>query len=187
MVGEGAAMLVPRLMAARGIHPDPAEALARFLALYDERLLVHTRPYAGIPEALDDVAAVGAAGGPHQQAGGGHGTHPGRPPAAPEIRVGHRRGHADRAQAGSCRPALADAPRGGRCAVDGDGRRFGGRPADGPQRRHARVPDALRLRVRRLVRRRRSEATSCSWTRPSELPSALRPLVAVGARPRVSA
>src|SRR3954468_8526450 len=55
MVGEGAAVLVSRLMAARGLTPDPAEALARFLALYDERLLVHTRPYAGIPQALDQL------------------------------------------------------------------------------------------------------------------------------------
>ncbi len=57
MVGEGAAMLVSRLMAARAIDPEPVEALSRFLALYDERLLVHTRPYAGIPEALDDIRA----------------------------------------------------------------------------------------------------------------------------------
>ena len=57
MVGEGAAMLVSRLIAARAIDPDPVEALSRFLALYDERLLVHTRPYAGIPEALDDIGA----------------------------------------------------------------------------------------------------------------------------------
>ena len=55
MVGEGAAVLVSRLMAARGLTPDPAEALARFLALYDERLLVHTRPYRGIPEALEEL------------------------------------------------------------------------------------------------------------------------------------
>ena len=55
MVGEGAAVLVARLMAARGVQADPAEALARFLALYDERLLAHTRPYDGIPEALDEL------------------------------------------------------------------------------------------------------------------------------------
>jgi phosphoglycolate phosphatase len=55
MVGEGAATLVARLMAARGITPEPAEALDRFLAMYDERLLVHTCPYIGIPEALDDL------------------------------------------------------------------------------------------------------------------------------------
>ena len=55
MVGEGAAVLVARLIAARGIEADPAQALARFLALYDERLLAHTRPYDGIPEALDEL------------------------------------------------------------------------------------------------------------------------------------
>lgn len=55
MVGEGAAVLVARLMAARGIEADPAQALARFLAFYDERLLAHTRPYDGIPEALDEL------------------------------------------------------------------------------------------------------------------------------------
>jgi phosphoglycolate phosphatase len=55
MVGEGAAVLVARLMAARGIEADPAEALARFLAFYDERLLAHTQPYAGIPAALDEL------------------------------------------------------------------------------------------------------------------------------------
>jgi phosphoglycolate phosphatase len=55
MVGEGAAVLVARLMAARRIDADPAEALARFLAFYDERLLAHTHPYAGIPAALDEL------------------------------------------------------------------------------------------------------------------------------------
>ena len=53
MVGEGAATLVARLMAARGLNPDPAEALTAFLAIYGDRLLVHTRPYAGVPEALE--------------------------------------------------------------------------------------------------------------------------------------
>jgi phosphoglycolate phosphatase len=55
MVGEGAAVLVARLMAARGVEGDPAEALARFLAFYDERLLAHTLPYPGIPEALEEL------------------------------------------------------------------------------------------------------------------------------------
>jgi phosphoglycolate phosphatase len=51
MVGDGAATLVARVFEARGVAP-PADALARFLAFYDERLLHHTRPYAGIPELL---------------------------------------------------------------------------------------------------------------------------------------
>ena len=53
MVGEGAATLVRRVLAARELDADPREALAAFLALYDDRLLAHTRPYPGIPEALD--------------------------------------------------------------------------------------------------------------------------------------
>jgi phosphoglycolate phosphatase len=51
MVGDGAAALVARAFAAAGV-PPPADALQRFLAVYDERLLVHTRAYAGIPEVL---------------------------------------------------------------------------------------------------------------------------------------
>jgi phosphoglycolate phosphatase len=51
MVGDGAAALVARAFAAAGVPPPP-DALDRFLAIYDERLLVHTRPYPGIPEVL---------------------------------------------------------------------------------------------------------------------------------------
>jgi phosphoglycolate phosphatase len=53
MVGDGAALLVRRALAASGLDPDTPQALARFLALYDERLTVHTRPYAGVPEMLE--------------------------------------------------------------------------------------------------------------------------------------
>lgn len=57
MVGEGAGTLVARLLAARQLDDMPhAEALARYLAAYDRRLLDHTRPYEGIPEALDALA-----------------------------------------------------------------------------------------------------------------------------------
>jgi phosphoglycolate phosphatase len=51
MVGDGAATLVARAFAASGLE-RPADALDRFLAIYDRRLLDHTRPYAGIPDAL---------------------------------------------------------------------------------------------------------------------------------------
>jgi len=51
MVGDGAAVLVSRAFAACGIEA-PSDALARFLAIYDARLLDHTRPYDGIPAAL---------------------------------------------------------------------------------------------------------------------------------------
>ena len=52
MVGEGAPVLVRRALTAAGIHPDTPGALDRFLARYDERLLIHTRPYDGMVEAL---------------------------------------------------------------------------------------------------------------------------------------
>jgi phosphoglycolate phosphatase len=58
MVGEGAALLVRRaLTAARVTRDDLDAALARFLALYDERLLAHTRLYDGTREALVALAA----------------------------------------------------------------------------------------------------------------------------------
>jgi len=52
MVGDGAATLVARVFAAVNLRA-PEEALSRFLALYNNRLLRFTRPYEGIPELLD--------------------------------------------------------------------------------------------------------------------------------------
>lgn len=52
MVGDGAAMLVARALAAAGLDRHTPGALDRFLARYRERLVAHTRPYDGIPEAL---------------------------------------------------------------------------------------------------------------------------------------
>ncbi|HVH26430.1 MAG TPA: HAD-IA family hydrolase [Vicinamibacterales bacterium] len=52
MVGNGAPDLVARAFAAAAIEP-PADALERFLRIYDRRLLAHTRPYVGIPEVLE--------------------------------------------------------------------------------------------------------------------------------------
>ncbi|HMD34971.1 MAG TPA: HAD-IA family hydrolase [Vicinamibacterales bacterium] len=52
MVGDGAAVLVSRVFAAAGVSLPP-DALPRFLALYDRRLLDHTKPYAGMIETLD--------------------------------------------------------------------------------------------------------------------------------------
>jgi phosphoglycolate phosphatase len=54
MVGEGAAMLVARAFKASGVE-RPADALERFLAFYDQRLLNHTRPYDGIPAVLESL------------------------------------------------------------------------------------------------------------------------------------
>ena len=52
MVGDGAATLVARVFEASGLE-RPADALERFLALYDQRLLNHTRPYPGMAEVLE--------------------------------------------------------------------------------------------------------------------------------------
>jgi phosphoglycolate phosphatase len=54
MVGDGAATLVARAFEASGVARPP-DALDRFLALYDERLMNNTRPYQGIPEVLEIV------------------------------------------------------------------------------------------------------------------------------------
>ena len=56
MVGEGAALLVRRALAAAGLPTNADTALPRFLELYDERLLANTRPYPGTIEALDTIA-----------------------------------------------------------------------------------------------------------------------------------
>ena len=51
MIGEGAKVLIRRALAASGIPEDP-EAIARFLEIYDRRLLNHTRPYEGITDIV---------------------------------------------------------------------------------------------------------------------------------------
>jgi phosphoglycolate phosphatase len=61
MVGDGAGMLIARAFAAADC-PAPPDALDRFLRAYDSRLLRFTRPYAGIPELLEALAARGTLG-----------------------------------------------------------------------------------------------------------------------------
>jgi phosphoglycolate phosphatase len=56
MVGEGARLLVRRALAASGAAADEDRALARFLDVYDSLLPGDTRPYAGIPELLEQAA-----------------------------------------------------------------------------------------------------------------------------------
>jgi len=56
MVGEGARVLVGRVLAAAGTPAEGSpldEALARFLAIYDQHLVDHTQAYPGIREALE--------------------------------------------------------------------------------------------------------------------------------------
>jgi phosphoglycolate phosphatase len=74
MVGEGAALLVKRALDAASLA-HPAHALARFLEIYDTRLVNHTRPYAGIIDMLRSV---------HQRAGLGVLTNK---PGAPTERL----------------------------------------------------------------------------------------------------
>lgn len=57
MVGEGAGILVRRVLAASGLPPDVPGALDRFLTLYDERLLNWTRAYEGVEELLEQLSA----------------------------------------------------------------------------------------------------------------------------------
>jgi phosphoglycolate phosphatase len=54
MVGDGAATLVARAFGAAG-REQPPDALARFLAIYNTRLLKLTRPYVGVEELLQGL------------------------------------------------------------------------------------------------------------------------------------
>jgi phosphoglycolate phosphatase len=56
MIGEGAALLVRRALTAASLDPDTPGALARFLELYDARLLATTTAYPGTADALRDLA-----------------------------------------------------------------------------------------------------------------------------------
>jgi len=58
LVGDGAGTLVRRALAAAGVRVRPRDALTRFLAIYDERLLVHTVVYDGMTRALERIARV---------------------------------------------------------------------------------------------------------------------------------
>jgi phosphoglycolate phosphatase len=52
MVGEGAAVLVRRALEAAGLDPGTPGALARFLEIYDQRLLDTTVAYPGVEDML---------------------------------------------------------------------------------------------------------------------------------------
>jgi phosphoglycolate phosphatase len=57
MIGEGAGVLVRRALKAAGRRGIEPADLDRFLALYDAGLLEHTRPYDGMTDTLDRIAA----------------------------------------------------------------------------------------------------------------------------------
>jgi phosphoglycolate phosphatase len=52
MVGEGARILVARVLLAAGVTFDVDAALERFLAIYDRQLVNHTRLYPGVRDTL---------------------------------------------------------------------------------------------------------------------------------------
>jgi phosphoglycolate phosphatase len=52
MVGEGAAVLVERVMARAGHAEPPPDALRQFLGLYDRRMFDTTRAYPGVVDTL---------------------------------------------------------------------------------------------------------------------------------------
>jgi phosphoglycolate phosphatase len=56
MVGEGASLLVSRAFDASGMTGDTAQALPRFLEIYDAILPGATRPYPGVPEMLQSLS-----------------------------------------------------------------------------------------------------------------------------------
>jgi len=56
MVGEGAAVLVERVMARAGHAVPPPGALQEFLALYAQRMFDTTRPYPGMIDTLEALA-----------------------------------------------------------------------------------------------------------------------------------
>ncbi len=56
MVGEGAAVLVRRALAASGLDPETPNALRDFLAIYDGVLLDNTRPY---PDTIETLRTLG--------------------------------------------------------------------------------------------------------------------------------
>lgn len=57
MVGEGAAVLIRRALAAAGLGEAPG-ALPRFLEIYDGRLTKHTRAYEGIEDAVQAARRI---------------------------------------------------------------------------------------------------------------------------------
>ena len=59
MVGDGAAVLVAKALTRVGLDPATPGALARFLEIYDRRLLDHTVAYEGMHEVLSLLVQAG--------------------------------------------------------------------------------------------------------------------------------
>lgn len=52
MVGDGAPMLVRRALRQANLQASAEDALARYMTIYDRRLMDHTTPYDGVVESL---------------------------------------------------------------------------------------------------------------------------------------
>jgi phosphoglycolate phosphatase len=62
MVGDGAAALIARALAARQcVNTDPGKALAEFLEHYEAEPTAFTRTFPGVPETLERLQAAGLA------------------------------------------------------------------------------------------------------------------------------
>jgi phosphoglycolate phosphatase len=58
MVGTGVSVWLKQALTMAGVASIPANALDRFIAIYDKRLLNHTQAYEGMPQAIERLAAV---------------------------------------------------------------------------------------------------------------------------------
>ena len=165
---------------ASGIERPP-DALERFLAIYDERLLNHTRPYHGHP-------------------GGARGARPRarRSPCSPTSRSPRRGGFSTgsisraifrrtrcSAATARCRASrirrrcgISIARRRRRRRIDAAGRRFGHRLADGAGGRDARVSGAIRIRIRQRFRCTNWRRTTASIDAPARAAEAVTNLYA---------
>ena len=149
MVGDGAATLVARAFAAGGCPPPP-DALARFLAIYNARLLKFTRPYERVDEVLEALEPrMPLAVLTNKPLASTRYILDGLDLARffqPDLVAGGD-GPLPRKPDPSGLNALCD-----RVGVDpastADGRRFRRRLADGAGGRNARLPGQLRVRVR---------------------------------------
>jgi phosphoglycolate phosphatase len=59
MVGDGAPVLVMRALRKSGLQSSAEDALARYMRIYDRRLMNYTSPYAGVVESLGVVMRHG--------------------------------------------------------------------------------------------------------------------------------
>ena len=58
MIGDGAPILVQRVLASAGVEAPQPEALARFLEIYDRHILDHTALYPGVLDMLRALAPL---------------------------------------------------------------------------------------------------------------------------------